>query len=137
MKVTTIIMSLFMVLVTACAHVVNCSSLHGNETDWLSLLEFKKAISLDPQQALISWNGSVHLCNWEGVRCNMKNPRRVTSVNLTNQGLVGQISPSLGNLSFLQNLVLPNNAFTADIPPSLGHLHHLRYLYLSNNTLCV
>ncbi|KQJ89249.1 hypothetical protein BRADI_4g24445v3 [Brachypodium distachyon] len=83
----------------------------------------------------MSRNDSIHFCNWEGVRCTLKNPRRVASLDLTNRGLVGQISPSLGNLSFLQNLLLPKNAFTADIPPSLGHLRRLRHLYLTNNTL--
>ncbi|KQJ89251.1 putative receptor-like protein kinase At3g47110 [Brachypodium distachyon] len=135
MKVTPIIRLFFMVLMASCANIVNCSSLSGNETDRLSLIEFKKAISFDLQQALISWNDSIPFCNWEGVRCTMKNPCRVTSLDLTNRGLVGQISPSLGNLSFLQNLHLPKNAFAADIPPSLGHLRRLRYLYLTNNTL--
>uniref|UniRef100_A0A0E0R4T1 Receptor kinase-like protein Xa21 n=1 Tax=Oryza rufipogon TaxID=4529 RepID=A0A0E0R4T1_ORYRU len=112
-----------------------CTSLYGNETDQLSLLEFKKAISLDPQQALMSWNDSTYFCSWEGVLCRVKTPHRVISLNLTNQGLVGQISPSLGNLTFLKFLFLDTNSFTGEIPLSLGHLHHLRTIYLSNNTL--
>ncbi|EEE51730.1 hypothetical protein OsJ_33135 [Oryza sativa Japonica Group] len=112
-----------------------CTSLYGNETDRLSLLEFKKAISLDPQQALMSWNDSTYFCSWEGVLCRVKTPHRPISLNLTNQGLVGQISPSLGNLTFLKFLFLDTNSFTGEIPLSLGHLHHLRTIYLSNNTL--
>uniref|UniRef100_A0ACD5X3L3 Uncharacterized protein n=1 Tax=Avena sativa TaxID=4498 RepID=A0ACD5X3L3_AVESA len=135
MKVSAIIRSLVMILAAICAHVTICSSLQRNETDMLTLLEFKKTISLDPHQALVSWNDSTHYCGWEGVHCRMKNPRRVTSLDLSYQGLVGQISPSLGNLTFLKYLILSDNRFTAEIPPFLGHLSHLRCLILSNNTL--
>ncbi|CAD6334246.1 unnamed protein product [Miscanthus lutarioriparius] len=48
-----------------------------------SLLEFKRAIGLDPQQALVSWNDSTHFCNWEGVMCKTRS-RRVTNFNLAN-----------------------------------------------------
>ncbi|KAM0883912.1 hypothetical protein ACQ4PT_031337 [Festuca glaucescens] len=116
-------------------HVTTCSSLHANDTDMRPLLDFKKAISLDPHQALVSWNDSTHFCKWEGVHCRMKNPRRVITLDLSYQGLVGEISPSLGNLTFLKYLILSDNSFTAEIPPFLGNLRHLRYLSLSNNSL--
>lgn len=134
MKITTI-MQFILGLIVCNGHILICGFLYGNETDQLSLLEFKNAITLDPKQSLMSWNDSTHFCNWEGVHCRMKNPYRVTSLNLTNRGLVGQISPSLGNLTFLKHLLLPTNGFTGTIPPSLGHLHRLQNLYLSNNTL--
>ncbi|TKV99572.1 hypothetical protein SEVIR_8G052600v4 [Setaria viridis] len=124
----------FLVLIASCIHVVICSS-NGNHNDRLSLLEFKKAISVDPRQALMSWNDSTHFCSWEGVLCSVKNSIRVTSLNLTNRGLVGQISPSLGNLTFLKILVLSTNSFSGEIPRSLGHLPHLQILSLQNNTL--
>jgi len=121
------------VLLACCMQAVICST--GNYIDMFSLLDFKKQIRLDPQQALMSWNGSTHLCSWNGVRCSIKKPSRVTSLNLTKQGLVGQISPSLGNLTFLKVLVLSANSFLGEIPMSLGHLHHLQMLDLNNNTL--
>ncbi|XP_073365206.1 uncharacterized protein [Aegilops tauschii subsp. strangulata] len=125
----------FLLALVACStHVVVCSS-HGNATDRLSLLEFKEAISLDPQQALMSWNDSSDFCNWEGVSCRPKNRHRVTSLDLSGRGLQGRISLSLGNLTFLRNLSLPRNLFIGQIPASLGHLQHLQNLYLSNNTL--
>ncbi|CAD6254462.1 unnamed protein product [Miscanthus lutarioriparius] len=83
----------------------------------------------------MSWNGSTHLCSWEGVLCSVKNPSRVTSLNLTNRGLVGQISPSLGNLTFLKVLVLSANSFSGEIPISLGHLNRLQILSMENNML--
>ncbi|XP_062181743.1 putative receptor-like protein kinase At3g47110 [Phragmites australis] len=132
MKVTAI--GQFLLLLMACS-AITCSSGDGIETDRLSLLDFKTSISLDPQQALASWNDSIHLCSWEGIQCTTSNPRRVASIRLDRRGLVGQISPSLGNLTFLRNLSLATNRFTGEIPLSLGHLQHLQYLYLSNNTL--
>ncbi|KAF7034761.1 hypothetical protein CFC21_045735 [Triticum aestivum] len=140
MKITRVGRLLLLVLlVTLSAHYVvvvgTSSSLHGNTTDMLSLLDFKDAISLDLQQALMSWNDSTHFCNWEGVMCRLKTPRRVTSLNLVSQGLVGHISPSLGNLTFLHSLALTENTLAGEIPPSLGHLRRLRTLHLNNNTL--
>jgi Leucine-rich repeat (LRR) protein len=125
----------FLLVLMACSvHVVTCSSIPENQIDRLSLLEFKKAISLDPQQALASWNDSTHFCNWEGVMCRTRS-RRVTNLDLANRGLVGQISPSLGNLTLLKHLSLETNRLSGDIPASLGQLHCLQTLYLSNNTL--
>ncbi|XP_037411273.1 receptor kinase-like protein Xa21 isoform X2 [Triticum dicoccoides] len=139
MKVNTVGKLLLLVLVTFNAHnvVIICSSsfLHGNDTDRLSLLDFKDAISIDPQQAFMSWNASTHYCNWEGVLCMVKAPRRVISLNLTSRGLVGRISPSLGNLTFLHSLALTENTLAGEIPTSLGHLLRLQTLRLNNNTL--
>ncbi|KAM0871551.1 hypothetical protein ACQ4PT_039319 [Festuca glaucescens] len=137
MEDTKVSQLLLLVLVACCAHVVVCSSssLYGNETDWLSLLEFKDAIGLDPQQVFMSWNDSTHFCNWEGVLCSVKTPLRVISLNLTSRDLVGHISPSLGNLSFLQSLALTDNTLSGEIPPTLGHLCRLQTLHVNNNTL--
>ncbi|TVT97294.1 hypothetical protein EJB05_57471, partial [Eragrostis curvula] len=136
MMVYTTVMKLFLLLVAFSAQFLICVTSYSNETDRLSLLDFRKAISLDPQEALMSWNESTHFCNWEGVMCSMRIPPRVISLNLMNRGLVGPISPSLGNLTFLKHLVLSQNAFNGYIPPSLGnHLHRLEYLHLDNNKL--
>ncbi|CAL4956097.1 unnamed protein product [Urochloa decumbens] len=124
-----------LVLMALMAQVVICSFKHENDTDRLSLLEFKKAISLDTKQALMSWNDSNRLCSWEGVMCSAEHPHRVSALNLTNRGLVGQISPSLGNLTFLKVIILAANSFTGEIPPTLGQLIHLQNLNLNNNTL--
>ncbi|TVU26579.1 hypothetical protein EJB05_29133, partial [Eragrostis curvula] len=136
MKATTAeVQFLLLLMAMACSKLHTCSLASGDETDRLSLLHFKNAITLDPQQALASWNDSTHFCSWEGVLCTTNTPRRVISIRLEKQGLVGQISPSLGNLTFLRNLSLATNRFTGEIPPSLGHLQYLQFLYLSNNTL--
>ncbi|EAY80343.1 hypothetical protein OsI_35513 [Oryza sativa Indica Group] len=126
----------FLLVLMACSVIqIVCQSLHGNETDRLSLLDFKNAIILDPQQALVSWNDSTQVCSWEGVFCRVKAPNHVVALNLTNRDLVGTISPSLGNLTFLKHLILTGNAFTGQIPASLAHLHRLQTLSLAANTL--
>ncbi|CAD6254566.1 unnamed protein product [Miscanthus lutarioriparius] len=125
----------FLLLLMACCARVAICSLDRNSTDRLWLLEFKKAITSDPQQALVSWNDTTHFCSWKSVQCSAKHPNRVTSLRLQNQGLAGPISPSLGNLTFLRILILSTNSFTGEIPPSLGHLHRLQELNLINNTL--
>ncbi|KAJ1274692.1 hypothetical protein BS78_05G081000 [Paspalum vaginatum] len=125
----------FLLLLIMSCSAITSSSASGNETDRLSLLDFKKSMTLDPQHALASWNDSTHFCSWEGVLCTSTSPRRVASIRLERRGLVGQISPSLGNLTLLTNLSLATNRLTGEIPPSLGHLQQLQYLFLSNNTL--
>ncbi|TVU26369.1 hypothetical protein EJB05_28912, partial [Eragrostis curvula] len=132
MMLSAIIQFLF-VLLACSAHITSCSS-NGNYTDKMALLDFKKTISY-PQQALINWNESIHFCSWEGVLCSVKHPQRVTSLRLEIQGLAGQISPSLGNLTYLKVLILSANSITGEIPQSLGHLRRLQILKLNNNTL--
>ena len=121
MKVTIVGQLILLALVACNAHYLDVSNsipLLANETDRLSLLQFKDAISLDPHQVFMSWNDTTHFCNWEGVLCRLKTPpHRVTSLNLTSGGLVGRISPSLGNLSFLHVLDLTKNTLTGEIPP--------------------
>ncbi|KAJ9158590.1 hypothetical protein P3X46_024155 [Hevea brasiliensis] len=104
----------------------------GNETDHLALLEFKAQIVLDPQNATSSWNGSAHFCNWEGVICGRKH-KRVTILDLQSKGLVGSLSPYIGNMSFLREIRLGNNSLRGIIPAEVGRLFRLQGLNLSHN----
>ncbi|ONI14492.1 LOW QUALITY PROTEIN: hypothetical protein PRUPE_4G283000 [Prunus persica] len=45
------------------------------------------------------------------------------------------ISPYVGNLSFLKELILSNNSFIDEIPQQIGHLRRLQSLILVNNSL--
>ncbi|KAE8772139.1 putative LRR receptor-like serine/threonine-protein kinase [Hordeum vulgare] len=111
-----------------------CSTVPGNTKDMLSLLDFKRAITSDPSQALSSWNTSIHHCQWEGVNCSLKHTGRVTALDLTGQNLQGQIAPSLGNLTFLRSLDLSSNRFFGQLP-TLNHLRRLQFLILGKNML--
>ncbi|OEL14588.1 putative LRR receptor-like serine/threonine-protein kinase [Dichanthelium oligosanthes] len=111
-----------------------CTSLHGNQTDRIALLDLKLSCS-DPYGSLASWNASSNFCFWKGVSCSRKHPQRVTQLDLTDQRLSGYISPSLGNLTHLRTLRLSNNSFTGEVPDSLGQLRRLEVISLSNNSL--
>ncbi|KAH6770388.1 hypothetical protein C2S52_015191 [Perilla frutescens var. hirtella] len=106
----------------------------SNETDLRSLLAFKSAIVLDPQGALVSWNQTTHFCRWSGVQCGRRHSDRVVAINLRSQGLVGSLSPHLGNLSLLTSIILQNNTFNGPIPQQITLLSRLQYVEFSNNS---
>ncbi|KAJ4844101.1 hypothetical protein Tsubulata_006490 [Turnera subulata] len=105
----------------------------GNETDRLSLLEFKTHITKDPFGVLDSWDQTVHFCQWHGVICARRH-QRVTALHLSSSKLEGFLSPHIGNLSFLRSLWLQNNSFSRQIPPQVSHLQRLQVLKLHNNS---
>ncbi|GLT30555.1 hypothetical protein SLA2020_053490 [Shorea laevis] len=104
-----------------------------NTTDHMALVAFKSKISNDPHEVFKSWNDSIHFCKWEGITCNHRRDR-VTTLDLSSRGLVGSLSPFLGNLSFLQEIRLSNNSFHGDIPPEIGRLFKLQTLFLNYNS---
>ncbi|XP_010262819.1 PREDICTED: putative receptor-like protein kinase At3g47110 [Nelumbo nucifera] len=105
----------------------------GNQTDRLALLAFKNQINHDPLGALSSWNDSLHFCQWQGVSCGSLH-QRVTALNLEGKMLVGSVSPSIGNLSFLTEINLQNNSFHGQIPQEISLLPRLQHLVLSQNS---
>ncbi|KAG2663690.1 hypothetical protein I3843_16G046100, partial [Carya illinoinensis] len=106
-----------------------------NETDRLALLDFKGKITRDPLGFLSSSNGSIHFCSWQGVTCRRKHIDRVTKLDVQSQNLGGSISPQVGNLSFLRELILSNNSFIHIIAPEVEHLRRLQILALGNNSI--
>uniref|UniRef100_A0A8R7QM34 Protein kinase domain-containing protein n=1 Tax=Triticum urartu TaxID=4572 RepID=A0A8R7QM34_TRIUA len=98
--------------------------------DEAALLAFKAKLSHG--DLLASWNRSTSFCSWEGVTCHRR-PARVVELRLNGTGLVGTLSPVIGNLTFLQMLDLDSNSLHGNIPASLGHLRRLHGLYLSKN----
>ncbi|KAL0007227.1 hypothetical protein SO802_008729 [Lithocarpus litseifolius] len=105
----------------------------NNETDRLALLEFKAKITHDSFGVLSSWNDSFHFCQWQGNTCGRRY-QRVTKLDLQSLKLVRSISPHVGNLSCLRNLILKNNSFNNEIPSEISRLRKLQYLLLQNNT---
>ncbi|KAH9656334.1 protein kinase domain-containing protein [Citrus sinensis] len=106
----------------------------GNETDEVTLLEFKSVIIDDHLGVLASWNSSINYCKWHGVTCAPRH-QRVTVLDLQSLQLGGSISPHMGNLSFLQKLHLQNNKIVGNIPTEIGKLVNLQRLELWNNQL--
>ena len=94
---------------------VHGKTIHENSVDLHALLDFKQGITNDPQ-ALNNWNTTTHFCRWNGVNCTTTPPFRLSTLMLAGQNLQGQITPSLGNLTFLKTLDLSNNSFFCSIP---------------------
>ncbi|KAG4937566.1 hypothetical protein JHK85_052485 [Glycine max] len=113
----------------------------------------------DPHGVLDNWDGdAVDPCSWTMVTCSSEN--LVIGLGTPSQSLSGTLSPSIGNLtnlqivllqnnnisgpipselgklSKLQTLDLSNNFFSGGIPPSLGHLRSLQYLIIGNPLVC-
>ncbi|KAL2230329.1 probable LRR receptor-like serine/threonine-protein kinase At3g47570 [Sesamum indicum] len=105
----------------------------NNETDVITLLSFKAVLN-DPLGVLSSWNETTHLCKWNGIRCDRRHPNRVVAINLTSQGLMGRLSPHIGNLSYLRSIILEKNSFSGEIPHEVGRLRRLEFVKLSHNS---
>ncbi|CAO2149363.1 unnamed protein product [Urochloa humidicola] len=134
---------LALVFLTISAGPVASSSLSGDprdvDDDSHALLSFKSLVSGPSLQALASWssNGSTPVCQWRGVACGTRGRRRgrVVTLALPELGLLGKVSPALGNLTYLRRLDLPSNHLHGTLPPELGHLRELRYLKLNYNSI--
>lgn len=125
--------------------------------DVIALESVKKSLENPPHD----WNGDPCFpsqYSWTGVTCS-EGPRiRVVSLNLSNMGLSGSLSPSVANLTALTNIWLGNNSlsgsipdlsslkrleilhlednqFSGEIPSSLGNIDSLQELFLQNNNL--
>ncbi|KAF0914699.1 hypothetical protein E2562_031207 [Oryza meyeriana var. granulata] len=115
----------------------------AQSSDEETLLAFKATISGDPNGVLDTWvatNGSMNatdsICQWRGVSCQSRQrPGRVTALELMSSNLMGVISPSLANLSFLHTLNLSGNRLSGGIPSELGRLRRIRIISLGGNSL--
>ncbi|XP_042751720.1 receptor-like protein EIX2 [Lactuca sativa] len=99
-----------------------------------ALLQFKANLH-DPDGSLSTWRPEDDdCCAWEGVWCDSQTGHHVTDLYLSDAGLVGEISHSLVNLTYLNCLDLSSNSFHGTIPMFIGSLTELRYLDLSGNS---
>ncbi|XP_077229623.1 uncharacterized protein LOC143862455 [Tasmannia lanceolata] len=103
-------------------------------TDKEALLSFKSLIISDPSNTLSSWNDYSSPCNWTGVSCH-KVRQRVSGIDLRGLGLVGSITPNIGNLSLLRFLHLQNNKLTGFLPGRIADLFRLKVLNVSSNSI--
>ena len=127
---------LFVLQPLPCSFTEAAASPFSNEiaTDREALLEFKASLS-QQSAALVSWNATSDFCQWPGVTCSLRHEGRVSALNVSSAGLVGTISPSIGNLTFLKYLNLSYNALHGEIPSTIGNLWRLQYLNFRGNSL--
>lgn len=86
----------------------------------------------DPHNVLENWDkDAVDPCSWTMVTCSSES--LVIGLGTPSQSLSGTLSPSIGNLTNLQIVLLQNNNITGPLPPELGRLLKLHTLDLSNN----
>jgi len=69
-------------------------------------------------------------CNWGNVKCQ---DNKVIAITLSSQGLVGVLSPSIAELTTLQELALDGNMIGGGIPEALGNVSSLTTLNLGRN----
>ncbi|KAI3830157.1 hypothetical protein L1987_04291 [Smallanthus sonchifolius] len=126
----TIIIPLFFIsVITFCVSV--SSSLNS---DGLSLLALKAAVTGDPTNSLTTWTETdLTPCRWTGVGCD--SDHRVTSIFLPNRNLTGYLPSELGALLSLRHLSLSNNNFSKLIPDHLFNASNLLSIDLSHNSL--
>ncbi|KAJ4969645.1 hypothetical protein NE237_002744 [Protea cynaroides] len=109
------------------------SVVYSLNSDGLSLLALKAAISTDQTRVLHTWSeDDSDPCHWDGITCSQG---RVTEIYLPNKGLNGYIPSELGALVSLRLLSLSRNNFTKPIPSRLFNATSLVSLDLSQNSL--
>ncbi|XP_078431535.1 protein NSP-INTERACTING KINASE 1-like [Wolffia australiana] len=123
----------FLVLFSCLATVVSLLSPLGVNYEVLALIGIRESLE-DPHGVLDNWDSnSVDPCSWTIVTCSPDN--LVIGLGTPSQNLSGTLSPSIGNLTNLQSVLLQNNNISGKLPPEIGKLAHLRTLDLSNNFL--
>ncbi|KAL6602912.1 hypothetical protein ACP70R_043273 [Stipagrostis hirtigluma subsp. patula] len=124
---------LLCILTTFC--ILQLATSNETENDRQALLCFRSQLS-GAANVFASWsNASLEFCNWHGVTCGARSPRRVIELNLASYGITGSISPCIANLTSLRKLQLSNNNFHGGIPSDLGLMSQLISLNLSMNHL--
>ncbi|CAH9140656.1 unnamed protein product [Cuscuta epithymum] len=96
------------------------------------LLEVAKELGY-PLVLADSWKGNDPCEDWDFVACDVSG--KVSVINLSKHSWVGTISPAIGNLTGLRQLLLHDNKLTGVIPETLTNLPHLQLLDLSNNNI--
>ncbi|KAK7271752.1 hypothetical protein RJT34_27913 [Clitoria ternatea] len=121
----------FVALLLFCSSTNALLSPKGVNFEVQALMSLKASL-VDPHGILDNWDGdAVDPCSWNMVTCSPES--LVISLGIPSQNLSGTLSPSLGNLTNLQTVVLQNNNITGPIPSELGKLSKLETLDLSDN----
>ena len=98
-----------------------------------ALVEFYHATGGSNWRNTDNWLSNSPLGQWYGVTTDSSD--RVIELELSFNGLIGQLPAQLGNLSSLTHLDLSDNQLSGEIPFELGNLSNLDWLLLAGNQL--
>ncbi|KFK39862.1 hypothetical protein AALP_AA3G298400 [Arabis alpina] len=103
----------------------------GVNYEVLALIGIKSSL-IDPHGVLMNWDDTaVDPCSWNMIGCTSDG--FVLSLGAPSQNLSGTLASSIGNLTYLQSVLLQNNYITGHIPNEIGKLRKLKTLDLSTN----
>ena len=108
----------------------SCRACKGDTCDALETLYYEADGPNWPQAE--GWLASSSPCTWYGVGCE---DNTLKELNLSGNGLQGQLPPELGGLDDLSALNLSDNDLSGAIPEELGQLLALSTLNLRGNSL--
>ena len=80
-----------------------------------------------------NWLSNRPIGEWYGVTTDYSG--WVNGLRLRGNGLIGEISPQLGNCSKLEALDLSHNQLTGKVPPEISNLSKLKFLWIDRNSL--
>ncbi|KAF1864026.1 hypothetical protein Lal_00031180 [Lupinus albus] len=87
---------------------------------------------MDPHSVLSNWDGdAVDPCSWAMITCS--SDHFVIALGIPSQNISGTLSPSIGNLTNLQTVLMQDNNISGPIPSEIGRLQKLQTLDLSDN----
>ena len=105
----------------------------SSSTERQALVAFFEATGGSQWKNNDGWLSDKDHCDWFGIRC-WKN-KKVQSLSLEDNGLIGTITQEIGELTQLQTLNLSKNKLEGSLPSSMSALSRLHYLMLNNNRL--
>ncbi|KFK25084.1 hypothetical protein AALP_AA8G063900 [Arabis alpina] len=125
-KTTTLLFFLFTLFLTTSISKELC-----HRDDKNTLLKIKK--SLNNPYNIIAWDPKSDCCSWTAIECgNATINYRVTSLDISDDQISGQIPPEVGDLPYLQTLIFRKlSNLTGPIQPTIAKLKYLRFLRLS------
>ncbi|ESQ46838.1 hypothetical protein EUTSA_v10027677mg [Eutrema salsugineum] len=112
---------------------VSCDAFPSKEVE--ALRRFKEAMYKDPLLVMFNWNvPDSDPCLWTGIKCSPSKDH-IIKINISDASMRGLLVPELGQITYLQELILSGNILMGTIPKEIGKLKKLKILDLGNNHL--
>ncbi|NQZ77545.1 MAG: T9SS type A sorting domain-containing protein, partial [Ekhidna sp.] len=105
-----------------------------NVEEYETLLTFYESTNGDEWFSNGGWLSELPYENWFGLTVD-PTTGQVVNIDLSGNGLSGQLPAEIGNFAALERLGIPNNAIGGEIPAELGQVTTLQRIGLRNNQL--